>query len=252
MLVGPSPLAVLGLRPGCSRAEVDEAYRRLIKQHHPDLPGGDPGRAAELNWAYGVLKREGSGAAMPGRQTNVAAPPLVRPRRGRRLMSAGGLLAAGACLLLLPLPSLPVQPSTTLQPPHRTGARVRASPAQPGMAEFRPLPDSGSVTSGVAEAVRLARDGGSAASARYSRECAEDLEQYPGAALLDHCVAFDTAVATLLPGGSLEPQLTPEQMAERHATAAQALAGNPILADARVQVVRREAQRLAGGVSEAD
>ena len=32
--------AVLGLRPGAGRAEVDETYRRLIKRYHPDRMGG--------------------------------------------------------------------------------------------------------------------------------------------------------------------------------------------------------------------
>jgi curved DNA-binding protein CbpA len=46
-----SAYAILGLRPGAGRAEVNDAYRRLMKRHHPDRPGGDSNRAAEINRA---------------------------------------------------------------------------------------------------------------------------------------------------------------------------------------------------------
>ena len=36
MGIGASAYAILGLRPGADRAAIDEAYRRLIKQHPYD------------------------------------------------------------------------------------------------------------------------------------------------------------------------------------------------------------------------
>ncbi|MBA2635744.1 MAG: J domain-containing protein, partial [Sphingomonas sp.] len=50
-----TPYSVLGLRPGAGRDEIDDAYRRLIKRHHPDYTGGDGDRAAEINRAYYVF-----------------------------------------------------------------------------------------------------------------------------------------------------------------------------------------------------
>ena len=76
-----SPYTILGLKPGADRAAVDEAYRRLMKQQHPDRPGGNPAGAAELNTAYAALKTavrdKRSVAAIP-------APPSERAPRQRR------------------------------------------------------------------------------------------------------------------------------------------------------------------------
>ncbi len=47
-------LEVLGLAPGASRAEVRDAYRRLIRRVHPDLGGSNP-LASLLNRARAVL-----------------------------------------------------------------------------------------------------------------------------------------------------------------------------------------------------
>jgi hypothetical protein len=51
-----SALAVLGLEPGADAAAIEQAYKRLIKQHHPDREGGDSTRAAEINRAYHELQ----------------------------------------------------------------------------------------------------------------------------------------------------------------------------------------------------
>jgi molecular chaperone DnaJ len=49
----------LGLPRTASAEDVRRAYRRLAKQHHPDVSGGDPeadGRFKDINEAYEVLK----------------------------------------------------------------------------------------------------------------------------------------------------------------------------------------------------
>jgi len=51
-----SAYAALGLKPGADASAVERAYKRLIKQHHPDRPGGDSKRAAEINRAYRELR----------------------------------------------------------------------------------------------------------------------------------------------------------------------------------------------------
>src|SRR4051794_29144165 len=51
-----SAYAALGLEPGVDSATIEQAYKRLIKQHHPDREGGDARRAAEINRAYEELR----------------------------------------------------------------------------------------------------------------------------------------------------------------------------------------------------
>ena len=49
---------VLGLKRGASDDEIKKAYRRLVKEYHPDLHPGDKSfeaKTMELNEAYGVL-----------------------------------------------------------------------------------------------------------------------------------------------------------------------------------------------------
>jgi hypothetical protein len=60
------PHDVLGIEPGATPTQVKAAWRRLARQHHPDLIGDDPAasrvatrRMAEINEAYAALTREG-------------------------------------------------------------------------------------------------------------------------------------------------------------------------------------------------
>ena len=48
------PWQVLGVQMGASRAEIEQAYRRLAMQHHPDR-GGDEGQMARLNAARDTM-----------------------------------------------------------------------------------------------------------------------------------------------------------------------------------------------------
>ena len=81
-----SAFAALGLPPGADAAAIEQAYKRLIKQHHPDREGGDSTRAAEINRAYREL-RAAQGAERPaGVQQPFAAPPppALAARRASR------------------------------------------------------------------------------------------------------------------------------------------------------------------------
>ena len=85
------PYLVLGVEPGASPTQVKAAWRRLARQHHPDLIGDDPEasriatrKMAEINEAYAAVSRGGAardrGDAEPGGATFDQA--ATRPRRG--------------------------------------------------------------------------------------------------------------------------------------------------------------------------
>ena len=59
------PYAVLEVLPSATAAEIKAAYRRLVKQHHPDANGGDRStedRLIEIIKAYNYLKTVVRGA----------------------------------------------------------------------------------------------------------------------------------------------------------------------------------------------
>ncbi|MFZ5855127.1 MAG: DnaJ domain-containing protein [Chloroflexota bacterium] len=87
------PCQVLGVPPDASPAAIKAAWRRLAREHHPDLAIADPAaarsatrRMAEINAAYEELRRR----AEPG----IGAG--ARPRPAGRPGGAGGAGRAGA------------------------------------------------------------------------------------------------------------------------------------------------------------
>jgi len=59
------PHDVLGVEPGASAAAIKAAWRRLAREHHPDVASSDPAavrratrRMAEINAAYADLTRD--------------------------------------------------------------------------------------------------------------------------------------------------------------------------------------------------
>jgi len=69
------PYAVLGLRPGASAQDLHDAYRRLVKLHHPDRNGGSAEstrRFQEIQAAYEEVGRR--------RAATRPAPPPPPPR----------------------------------------------------------------------------------------------------------------------------------------------------------------------------
>src|SRR5688500_19627150 len=84
------PNDVLGVQPGSSLATVKAAWRRLARQHHPDLTGDDPAASrvatrlmAEINDAYASLTRdERNGTAKGSRHAAGVEFEQTSPRRG--------------------------------------------------------------------------------------------------------------------------------------------------------------------------
>lgn len=50
-------LAALGLSTNATMDDVRTAYRRLVRQHHPDVAGGEHQYTARLTEAYALLRR---------------------------------------------------------------------------------------------------------------------------------------------------------------------------------------------------
>jgi hypothetical protein len=70
------PHALLGVRPDATPEEITAAYRKLAKEWHPDLGGGDAGRTmALINAAYDLLRSQTW-------QKRSQAPAARRSRRG--------------------------------------------------------------------------------------------------------------------------------------------------------------------------
>ena len=89
---------MLGVRPGATRQEVTEAFRRFALDHHPDR-GGDPARFQAGLDAYRRLAGAGAHPAARQRAGAAAGHDVVFHRRtGRRVPSllrvAGRRLAA--------------------------------------------------------------------------------------------------------------------------------------------------------------
>ena len=59
-----NPYEVLGVKPGASQDEIKSAYRKLVKQYHPDHSVDNPlkdlaqAKLAEINKAYEDSKDE--------------------------------------------------------------------------------------------------------------------------------------------------------------------------------------------------
>ena len=70
------PYAVLGVPPGASSEELHDAYRRLVKLHHPDHNRGSADatrRFQEIQEAYDDLRSRRPGAS--ARATRAQPPP---------------------------------------------------------------------------------------------------------------------------------------------------------------------------------
>ena len=72
----------LGVGRGATRIEIQRAYRELARRFHPDAPGGDDRRMAQLNEAWQVLSDEGRRRDYDRRLRADEAPRTPPPRPG--------------------------------------------------------------------------------------------------------------------------------------------------------------------------
>lgn len=235
--------SVLGLRPGAKRADVDEAYRRLIKLYHPDRTGGDCSRAAEINRAYTVLRRD-QPAPIQQRRRQVPVPVRPRaapPRRRAGWLVAGAVAAAGGFALANDIPQRAagvgayVDPLQWAAPPPQPTQAPIAAP----LASFDEPLQTGLIDQAVADALKLHQEADPAAAAAFSRACHATLRDEPSIAWFDSCAAFDEATVVLAgnPFGESGPFDASSVMA-RQMGAARALSQDMLAADSRLHQIR--------------
>ena len=236
-----SAFAVLGLRPGADRAEVDRAYRRLIKLYHPDSPGGDGERASEINRAYSHL-----------RKSMVQLPAVTpRPRMGPQ-PSRGGrtpwaiLLIAAACGAIW-ASGLAENVRWEEGPSYAAIApapKEEASPvpAPPGL--FDAPVSAELVDRAIDDARRLHEETNARTMAAVSAACLRELRTDPTAFRFDSCVAFDEAAALLQAGraGFRSGPFNELAVTARQVAAARMVTSDYLAADSRLQQIRSQVQ----------
>lgn len=231
-----SAYVALGLEPGADAAAIEQAYKRLIKEHHPDREGGDGKRAAEITKAYRELKSRPRRDAL-----EMHDHPAERQSSAKRWVFAAmvALVSVGT-LLLAADPTRPLASTRSAIP-----LKVTAAKTAPTDAMDEPLTGS-AIDSAVRDALRLTRNGDEMAMARSSEACHHDLRAHPSIGGLDRCVAFDDAVIVLQDRDPLhdrgpfsEPIVTGRQWA-----GATALSSDYLAIDGRFDRIRLRVETL--------
>jgi hypothetical protein len=191
MVGDASAYAALGLEPGADSSAVEQAYKRLIKEHHPDRAGGDDRRAAELNRAYREL-----------RATRELKDPLELieedspvPKRGGGWVGLALLAGIAASGLLLSDGKLgPIRKEFVIGKAPVGAANVRPMDSADPMDQ--PLHVS-AIDLAAHDALQMARTRDEMALASASGDCHRELRRQPTIVQLDRCTAFDDAVVQL-------------------------------------------------------
>ena len=229
-----SAYAALGLEPGAGPAAIDQAYKRLIKQHHPDREGGDSKRAAEINRAYRELKRMPRPGAFEKSSLDLHDHPVVRDTT-RRWVVAAMLLIVGVGALVVATGSMPqLGGSGSALPLTHTKPPVTALDSMD-----QPLAGA-AIDSAVRDAMHLARNRDEMALAQSSQACHHDLRSRPSLGQLDRCAAFDDAVVLLQDRDPLRDRGPFSELAVtgRQWSAAVALSNDYLAIDGRLDRIR--------------
>ena len=228
-----SAYAALGLDPSAESDEIEQAYRRLIKLHHPDREGGDSGRAAEINRAYRELR--GTRSLKRPIEFHESLPEA---RSSGRVWVVLALLLAIVTLGLL-ISQTPLAPLAQLaRAPAGPQARVRPPVSAEGDPMDQPL-HLAAIDDAAREALRLSRID-EMAIAKASGECNHLLRSSPTMLQLDRCAAFDDAVVQLEDRDPLRDQGPFSELAVtgRLWSGATALSNDSLAIDGRLERVR--------------
>lgn len=233
MAADVSAYAALGLDAGADDGEIERAYRKLIKQHHPDREGGDSARAAEINRAY----RELRGERHLKHPLELHDDWIARPGDGRIWLAIAVLLAAATAFLLLrqgPLVPLSANPKAES---HHKAPTTGADPMD------QPL-HAAAIAGAAREALRLSERSDEMGLAKVSRDCHHALRVDPTIAQLDRCAAFDDAVVQLQDRDPLRDQGPFSELAVtgRIWSAASALSDDSLAIDGRLDRIRSQVE----------
>ena len=224
-----SAYAALGLEPGADGAAVDRAYRKLIKEHHPDREGGDGGRAAEINRAYRDIRGPRAKEAL-----EFYDHPDEFPRRQGWIIAGAALLVGLVAGLILAGPM-----GWSIAPPSLPLVRgVAAASAAP---DSMNQPLTLSVIDGAArDALHMSRSNDEMALATVSRNCHHKLRTDPSIGQLDRCAAFDDAVVQLQDRDPLRDQGPFSELAVtgRQWSGASSLSDDYLAIDGRLDRIR--------------
>ena len=230
-----SAYAALGLDPDADLADIERAYKSLIKRFHPDREGGDAERAAEINRAYRELTgRRASGEAL---EVHHAHETGADDRGWMRLAMVIVIGVAGLLLATGPVTALMSQ----FVPPKPIG-RI-AGVGRGGDPMDQPIHDA-EVGEGIRDALRIARKHNDGALLSASRDCHRMLRLQPTITRLDRCAAFDDAVVQLRNRDPMwdrgpfgEPAVTRRQW-----SSASALSNDYLAVDGRLDRIRLQVE----------
>lgn len=224
----------LGLDAGADQAAVERAYKRLIKEHHPDRQGGDPTRAAEINRAYRELRRR--------RLVDDDASLEFNDdwNDERRLRWTIPALVAVAGLAAVSLAFMPI--SSTLpnwSPASAQGFAGAHHSAAPLEAMDAPL-QLAAIDAAVRNARHIATTRDEMGLAAESSDCHHKLRNHPDVLQLDRCAAFDDAVVELQDRDPLRDRGPFSELAVtgRQWSGASALSNDYLAIDGRLDRIR--------------
>ena len=230
-----SAYAVLGLQPDADLADIDRAYKRLIKLHHPDRHGGDVERAAQINRAYRELR---------GRPDPQDALILHEDDRangsGRGWLNAAMVLVVALALLVLangPVMALIRQ----LAPAPRLEAWKGSATARDPMDQ--PI-RAAAITAGARAALGVMSRRDESSLLGLSRDCYRELRLDPTVEQLDRCAAFDDAVVQLQDRDPMSDggPFSPVAVTGRQWSAAAALSNDYLAVDGRLDRIRLQVE----------
>lgn len=247
----------LGLEPGADQADIDRAYRALIKRYHPDREGGDAAKASAINEAYFQLRRPAGQPAESAAPTSVAE--ALYARRASQLKLRPQKKKARLWPLLLPVvglaaylqrdnlaiaaENLQAEVQRRIEPSSNDGTDVAGS----GRAESLEGPlVAVAIHQAVGQARVLHRSGDDDALVENSRACHQKLRAEPSLDRLDGCAAFDNAVLELQRNDPLrdEGPFGASAITARQISGATLLSNDYLAIEARLDRVRGRVQLL--------